>query len=69
MQIYCPGVDFFNETWNGWVMHFTQRSAFWTTPGETALRVMVGWNIEIIFMFFWRVLSIITRFLKARLKK
>jgi hypothetical protein len=45
------GVDFFNETWNGWVMHFTQRSAFWTTPGETALRVMVGWNIEIIFMF------------------
>ena len=45
------GVDFFNETWNGWVMHFTQRSAFWTTPGDTALRVMVGWNIEIIFMF------------------
>ena len=45
------GVDFFNETWNGWVMHLTQRSAFWTTPGDTALRVMVGWNIEIIFMF------------------
>lgn len=45
------GVDFFNETWNGWVMHFTQRSAFWTTPGDTALRTMVGWNIEIMFMF------------------
>jgi hypothetical protein len=45
------GVDFFNETWNGWVMHLTQRSAFWTTPGDTSLRVMVGWNIEIIFMF------------------
>ena len=45
------GVDFFNETWNGWVMHFTQRSAFWTTPGDTAFRVMVGWNIEIILMF------------------
>ena len=45
------GVDFFNETWNGWVMHLTQRSAFWTTPGDTALRTMVGWNIEIIFMF------------------
>ena len=45
------GVDFFNETWNGWVLHFTERSAFWTTPGDTALRVMVGWNIEIIFMF------------------
>lgn len=45
------GVDFFNETWNGWVMHLTQYSAFWTTPGDTALRTMVGWNIEIMFMF------------------
>lgn len=45
------GVDFFNETWNSWVMYLTKRSAFWTTPGDTALRVMVGWNIEIIFMF------------------
>lgn len=45
------GVDFFNETWNGWVLHFTQRSAFWTAPGDTALRTMVGWNIEIMFMF------------------
>jgi len=45
------GMDFINETWNGWVFHFTQHSAFWTTPGETALRTMVGWNIEIIFMF------------------
>jgi len=45
------GMDFFNETWNGWVMHFTHYSAFWTTPGDTALRTMVGWNIEIMFMF------------------
>jgi len=45
------GVDFFNETWNGWIMHLSQRSAFWTTPGDTALRTMVGWNIEIMFMF------------------
>lgn len=45
------GVDFFNETWNGWVMVLTERSAFWTAPGDTALRTMVGWNIEIIFMF------------------
>jgi hypothetical protein len=45
------GVDFFNETWNGWVLHFSHRSAFWTTPGDTALRTMVGWNIEIMFMF------------------
>ena len=45
------GMDFFNETWNGWVFHFTNHSAFWTTPGDTALRTMVGWNIEIMFMF------------------
>jgi hypothetical protein len=45
------GVDFFNETWNGWVMYLTQRSAVWTTPGDTALRTLVGWNIEIMFMF------------------
>ena len=45
------GMDFFNETWNGWIYHFTQHSAFWTTPGETALRTMMGWNIEIMFMF------------------
>ncbi|MEN8223646.1 MAG: hypothetical protein ABFR36_10380 [Acidobacteriota bacterium] len=45
------GIDFFNETWNGWVLVLTGRSAFWTAPGETALRTMVGWNIEIMFMF------------------
>jgi hypothetical protein len=45
------GMDFFNETWNGWVFHFTNYSAFWTTPGDTALRTMIGWNIEIMFMF------------------
>ena len=45
------GIDCINETWNGWVFYLTQHSAFWTTPGETALRTMVGWNIEIIFMF------------------
>lgn len=45
------GMDFVNETWNGWVFYLTQRSAFWTVPGKTALRTMVGWNIEIMFMF------------------
>jgi hypothetical protein len=32
-------------------MYLTQRSAFWTAPGDTALRTLVGWNIEIMFMF------------------
>lgn len=45
------GADFFNETWNGWVFHLSNRSAVWTTPGDTALRVFVGWNIEIILTF------------------
>lgn len=45
------GVDFFNETWNGWFMVLSGYSALWTAPGETALRTMVGWNIEIMFMF------------------
>ena len=45
------GADFFNETWNGWVFSITGRSAFWTAPGVTAFRSMIGWNIEIMFMF------------------
>ena len=45
------GVDFFNETWNSWVMVLSGRSACWTAPGDTALRTFVGWNIEIMFMF------------------
>jgi hypothetical protein len=45
------GMVLFNETWNGWIFHHTQHSAFWTAPGETALRITVGSNIEILFMF------------------
>jgi hypothetical protein len=45
------GMDFINETWNGWVFHLTQHSALWTAPGPTALRTMMGWNTEIMFMF------------------
>lgn len=45
------GVDFANETANGWIFHLTGRAGLWTAPGPTALRTMIGWNIEIIFMF------------------
>lgn len=45
------GMDFVNETANGWILCLTGRSALWTAPGDTALRTMVGWNIEIMFMF------------------
>ncbi|MHA1143883.1 MAG: hypothetical protein ACTSRW_04030 [Candidatus Helarchaeota archaeon] len=50
------GMDFINETWNGWVYVFTGR-AFWTTVGPTAMTLMVGWNIEI--LFFFSILGII----------
>jgi hypothetical protein len=49
--LHYSGSDFLNETWNGWVMVLSGYSAFWTAPGDTALRTMVGWNIEISFMF------------------
>lgn len=45
------GTDFVFESINGWVFALSGFSALWTTPGETALRTTVGWNIEIMFMF------------------
>ena len=45
------GMDLFNEIWNALVLHFTDRSAVWTTPGDTAYLILVGLNIEITFMF------------------
>lgn len=45
------GMDFLNETINGWIFQFTKYSALWTTPGNSALKTMIGWNIEIMFMF------------------
>jgi hypothetical protein len=43
--------DFVNETLNGWLLALSGYSALWLAPGPTALRSMVGWNIEIMFMF------------------
>lgn len=45
------GMDFVNETANGWILALTHRSALWTVPGDSALRTMIGWNLEIMFMF------------------
>lgn len=45
------GMDCVNETLNGWILCLSGRSALWTAPGPTALRTLVGWNIEIMFMF------------------
>jgi len=43
--------DFVNESINGWIFALSGYSALWLAPGPTALRTMVGWNIEIMFMF------------------
>jgi len=43
--------DFVNETVNGWIFALSGYSALWLAPGPTALRTMVGWNVEIMFMF------------------
>jgi hypothetical protein len=45
------GMDFVNETINGWILVLSGRSALWTAPGPTALRTMIGWNFEIMVMF------------------
>jgi len=45
------GLDMINEIWNALVFFFTNYSAFWTTPGSSAYIILIGWNIEILFMF------------------
>jgi len=45
------GLDLINEIWNGLIFAFSNYSAFWTTPGASAYIILIGWNIEIAFMF------------------
>ncbi|MFX1418035.1 MAG: hypothetical protein ACFE9N_03845 [Promethearchaeota archaeon] len=45
------GLDLINEIWNALVFTFTNYSAFWTTPGNSAFVIMIGWNLEIALMF------------------
>ncbi|MFW9945326.1 MAG: hypothetical protein ACFFDX_00710 [Candidatus Odinarchaeota archaeon] len=45
------GLDLINEIWNALIFAFTNYSAFWTTPGASAYIILIGWNIEIAFMF------------------
>jgi hypothetical protein len=45
------GMDWFNEVWNGLVLHFTGHSACWTVPAGSAYVIFVGLNIEISLMF------------------
>jgi hypothetical protein len=46
------GMDWFNEIWNALVLHFTGYAPVWAAPGgETAYLILIGLNIEIMFMF------------------
>jgi len=45
------GMDWFNEIWNSLVFHFTGYAPVWAAPGSTAYLILIGLNIEIMFMF------------------
>jgi hypothetical protein len=45
------GMDWLNEIWNSLVLHFTGYAPVWGAPGKTAFLILVGLNIEIMFMF------------------
>ncbi|MDR2184916.1 MAG: hypothetical protein LBO80_04525 [Treponema sp.] len=46
------GMDLFNEIWNSIVFHATSYAPVWGAPrGDTALQLLIGYNIEISFMF------------------
>jgi hypothetical protein len=45
------GMDWFNEIWNALVFHFTGYAPVWGAPGNTAFLILIGLNIEIMFMF------------------
>lgn len=45
------GMDWINEIWNSLVLHFSEYAPMWGAPADTALLILVGLNIEIMFMF------------------
>ena len=52
IALWC--MDLFNEIWNSIVFHATNFAPVWGTPmgvGDTALLILIGYNIEISFMF------------------
>jgi hypothetical protein len=43
--------DWINEIINSLVLHFSDRSALWTTTGDTAYLILIGLTLEISMMF------------------
>ncbi len=44
-------IDVFNELVNSAILHISDRSALWTVTGDTSYLILVGWCIEIVFLF------------------
>ena len=44
-------MDVFNELVNSAWLHVSGHSALWTIGGDTAYLILVGWTIEIVFLF------------------
>jgi hypothetical protein len=45
------GMDWINEIWNSLVLHFSGYAPMWGAPADTAFLILVGLNVEIMFMF------------------
>jgi hypothetical protein len=45
------GMDWINEIVNSIFFHLNGRAPFWGAPGSTAYLILIGLNIEIMFMF------------------
>ena len=45
------GMDWINEIVNSIFFHINGRAPFWGAPGSTAYLILIGLNIEIMFMF------------------
>lgn len=45
------GMDLFNEIWNSIVFHASGFAPVWGAPADSALLLLIGYNIEISFMF------------------
>jgi len=45
------GIEFAWEMFNALVLHWSCRSALWTTPGDTAFLLLAGLTVEISLMF------------------
>lgn len=45
------GMDIINEVVNALIFHYNQYAALWMTPGDSVYIILIGWNIEIAFMF------------------